>query len=180
MTMTQAVWGRIQSNDHRLMRKIHRWRAPRWFRILMIMLTRMGDGWLWYSIGAILLVFGGPQKFLAIGSATLASAIGIFLFRTLKHASRRKRPCEIEAHCWSTILPPDRYSFPSGHSITSFAIALSVGMFYPDLQIVLLVVATLIASSRMILGMHFLSDVLAGSAIGILLGYCSFHFFVAL
>jgi undecaprenyl-diphosphatase len=180
MTMRQAVWGQIQSNDHRLMRKIHRWRAPRWFRILMIMLTRMGDGWLWYSIGLILLVFGGPQKFLAIGSATLASAIGIFLFRTLKHASRRKRPCEIEAHCWSTILPPDRYSFPSGHSITSFAIALSVGMFYPDLQIVLLVVATLIASSRMILGMHFLSDVLAGSAIGILLGYCSFHFFVAL
>jgi undecaprenyl-diphosphatase len=180
MTMRQAVWGQIQSNDHRLMRKIHRWRAPRWFRILMIMLTRMGDGWLWYSIGLILLVFGGPQKFLAIGSATLASAIGIFLFRTLKHASRRKRPCEIEAHCWSTILPPDRYSFPSGHSITSFAIALSVGMFYSDLQIVLLVVATLIASSRMILGMHFLSDVLAGSAIGILLGYCSFHFFVAL
>jgi undecaprenyl-diphosphatase len=180
MTMRQAVWGPIQSNDHRLMRKIHRWRAPRWFRILMIMSTRMGDGWLWYSIGAILLIFGGPQKFLAIGSATLASAIGIFLFRTLKHASRRKRPCEIEPHCWSTILPPDRYSFPSGHSITSFAIALSVGMFYPGLQIVLLVVATLIAASRIILGMHFLSDVLAGSTIGILLGYCSFHFFVAL
>ena len=50
-------------------------------------------------------------------------------------------------------------------------------MFYPDLQIVLLVVALLIASSRMILGMHFLSDVLAGSAIGILLGYCSYPFF---
>jgi undecaprenyl-diphosphatase len=180
MTMRQAVWGPIQSNDHRLMRKIHRWRAPRWFRILMIMCTRMGDGWLWYSIGAIILVFGGPHKFLAIGSATLASAIGIFLFRTLKHASRRKRPCEIEPHCWSTILPPDRYSFPSGHSITSFAIAVSVGMFYPDLQIVLLATATLIAASRIILGMHFLSDVLAGSTIGVLLGYCSFHFFVAL
>jgi undecaprenyl-diphosphatase len=180
MTVTRAVWGHIQSNDHRIMRKIHRWRAPRWFRILMIMMTRLGDGWLWYSIGLILLVFGGAQKFLAIGAAMTAAAIGIFLFRTLKHASRRKRPCEIEPHCWSLILPPDKYSFPSGHSITSFAIAVSIGMFYPDLQAVLLVVAFLIASSRIILGMHFLSDVLAGSTIGILLGYCSFHFFVAL
>jgi len=180
MTVAQTVWGHIQSNDHRLMRKIHRWRAPRWFRILMIMMTRLGDGWLWYSIGLILLVFGGSQKFLAIGAATAAAAAGIFLFRTLKHASRRKRPCEIEPHCWSSILPPDKYSFPSGHSITSFAIALSIGMFYPDLQIVLLVVALLIASSRIILGMHFLSDVLAGSAIGILLGYFSYHVFAVL
>jgi undecaprenyl-diphosphatase len=180
MTVARAVWGHIQSNDHRIMRKIHRWRAPRWFRILMIMMTRLGDGWLWYSIGLILLVFGGAQKFLAIGAAMTAAAIGIFLFRTLKHASRRKRPCEIEPHCWSLILPPDKYSFPSGHSITSFAIAVSIGMFYPDLQAVLLLVAFLIASSRIILGMHFLSDVLAGSTIGILLGYCSFHVFVAL
>jgi undecaprenyl-diphosphatase len=180
MTVARVVWGHIQSNDHRIMRKIHRWRAPRWFRILMIMMTRLGDGWLWYSIGLILLVFGGAQKFLAIGAAMTAAAIGIFLFRTLKHASRRKRPCEIEPHCWSLILPPDKYSFPSGHSITSFAIAVSIGMFYPDLQAVLLLVAFLIASSRIILGMHFLSDVLAGSTIGILLGYCSFHVFVAL
>jgi len=180
MTVARAVWGHIQSNDHRLMRKVHRWRAPRWFRILMIVMTRLGDGWLWYSIGLILVIFGGSQRFLAIGAAMAAAAVGILLFRTLKHASHRKRPCEIEPHCWSLILPPDKYSFPSGHSITAFAIALSVGLFYPDLQVVLLLVALLIASSRIILGMHFLSDVLAGSAIGIFLGYCSFHLFAAL
>src|ERR1700678_749192 len=180
MTVAQTVWGHIQSNDHRLMRKIHRWRAPRWFRILMIMMTRLGDGWLWYSIGLILLVFGGSPKFLALAAGSATAAGGIFLFRTLKHASRRKRPCEIEPHCWASILPPDKYSFPSGRSITSFAIALAIGMFYPDLQIVLLVVALLIASSRIILGMHFLSDVLAGSAIGILLGYFSYHVFSVL
>jgi undecaprenyl-diphosphatase len=162
------------------MRKIHRWKAPRWFRILMIMMTRLGDGWLWYSIGLILLVFGGSQRFLAIGAAATAAAIGIFLFRSLKHASRRKRPCEIEPHCWSSILPPDKYSFPSGHSITAFAIAMSVGLFYTDLQAVLIVVALLIASSRIILGMHFLSDVLAGSIIGILLGTWTYHMFAVL
>jgi undecaprenyl-diphosphatase len=76
-------------------------------------------------------------------------------------------------------LPPDKYSFPSGHSITAFALALSIGLFYPDLQGCLLAVAFLIATSRIILGMHFLSDVLAGSAIGAALGFASYHIFAA-
>ncbi|MFZ0521303.1 MAG: phosphatase PAP2 family protein [Candidatus Acidiferrales bacterium] len=180
MTVARGVWNQIQSNDYRLMRRVHRWRAPRWFRILMILMTRMGDGWLWYSLGLILFFFGGAHRFLAIGAAASAAAAGIFLFRALKKTSKRKRPCEVEPHCWASILPPDKYSFPSGHSITAFGIAISIGMFYPDLTGVLLAVAFLIASSRIILGMHFLSDVLAGSAIGALLGLISYHVFAAL
>src|SRR5579862_1448588 len=175
MTVGRTVWNQINSNDHRLMRRVHRWRAPRWFRILMIVATRGGDGWLWYALGLILLVYGGEHRFAAIGAGAAAAAGGIFLFRALKHASRRKRPCEIEPHCWATILPPDRYSFPSGHSITAFAIAISIGFFYPQLQGCLLAAALLIAASRIILGMHFLSDVIAGSAIGIGLGFASFY-----
>jgi undecaprenyl-diphosphatase len=177
MTVAKAVWNHIQSNDHRLMRRVHRWRAPRWFRILMIVMTRLGDGWLWYSLGLILVLYGGAHRFAAIGAALTAAVAGIFLFRALKRTSRRKRPCEIEPHCWAAILPPDKYSFPSGHSITAFAITFSLGLFYPELQGPLIAVAVLIASSRIILGMHFLSDVLAGSAIGVALGCVSYHFF---
>jgi undecaprenyl-diphosphatase len=180
MTVAKAVWNQIQSNDHRLMRRVHRWRAPRWFRILMIVTTRLGDGWLWYALGLILVLYGGERKFLALGAGASAAAAGIFLFRALKRTSRRRRPCEIEPHCWASILPPDKYSFPSGHSITAFGLALSIGLFYPDLQGCLLAVAFLIASSRIILGMHFLSDVLAGSAIGAALGFASYHIFAAL
>jgi undecaprenyl-diphosphatase len=180
MTVAKAVWNQIQSNDHRLMRRVHRWRAPRWFRILMVFATRSGDGWLWYALGIILLVYGGEHRFAAIGAGASAAVAGIFLFRALKRTSRRKRPCEVEPHCWSAILPPDKYSFPSGHSITAFAVAISVGLFYHELQISLLVVALLIAASRIILGMHFLSDVLAGSAIGVVLGLTSFYFFAML
>lgn len=179
MTVGKAVWNQIESNDHRLMRRVHRWRAPRWFRILMIAATRGGDGWLWYTLGLILLLYGGDHRFAAIGAAACAAAAGIFLFRVLKHASRRKRPCEIEPHCWARILPPDRYSFPSGHAITAFGVAISIGLFYPDLQGCLLAAAFLIAGSRIVLGMHFLSDVLAGSAIGALLGFTSFHIFTS-
>jgi undecaprenyl-diphosphatase len=180
MTVAKAVWNQIESNDHRLMRRVHRWRAPRWFRVLMILSTRGGDGWLWYALGLILLLYGGEHRFAAIGAAASAAVAGIFLFRTLKRKSQRKRPCEIEPHCWAAILPPDKYSFPSGHSITAFAVALSVGLFYPDLRVSLLAAALLIAGSRIILGMHFLSDVLTGSAIGVALGFISFHLFAAL
>jgi undecaprenyl-diphosphatase len=179
MTVAKTVWNQIQSNDHRLMRRVHRWRPPRSIRILMILATRSGDGWIWYALGLILLGYGGEYRFAATGAACSAVAAGVCIFRTLKCTSCRKRPCEIEPHCWSAILPPDKYSFPSGHTITAFAVAVSVGLFYPYLQGCLLIIAFLIAMSRIVLGMHFLSDVLAGSALGIFLGLASYHIFTA-
>jgi undecaprenyl-diphosphatase len=180
MTVARAVWNQIQSSDYRLMHRVHRWRAPRWFRLFMIGATRMGDGWLWYAVGVVILLFGGATRFRAVGSAGLAVLLGIALFSFLKKASRRPRPCELEPHCWSMILPPDQFSFPSGHSITAFAIAMCLGAYYQDLQICLLAAAICIAASRIILGMHFLSDVLAGSAIGAFLGLACFHLFAYL
>lgn len=180
MTVHKELWNQIESGDHRLMRRVHRWRAPRWFRILMILSTRCGDGWLWYALGVILVCYGGAHRFDAMAAAGSAALAGIFLFRALKKTSHRQRPCEIEPHCWSSVLPPDRYSFPSGHSITAFAVAVSVGLFYPQLMPWLLTAAVLIAASRIILGMHFLSDVVAGSAIGVILASTAFHVFCLL
>ena len=180
MTVTRTVWNQIQSNDHRVMRKFHRWRAPRWLRILTIFATRLGDGWLWYALGIVLLIYGGERRYVAVGAAAFAAVAGICIFRLLKNKSRRQRPCDILPHCWSEILPPDKYSFPSGHSITAFAIAISVGMFYPELQPPLLAAALLIAFSRIVLGMHFLSDVVVGSVIGAILALTSYHVFAML
>lgn len=75
------------------------------------------------------------------------------------------------------ITPQDRFSFPSGHSMTAFAITVSVGHFYSDLELLLLVLALSIAASRIILGMHYLTDVVAGAAIGIGLGLASLSLF---
>lgn len=180
MTVRKAFWNQIESRDHRLMRLIHRWRAPRWFSLLMILSTRCGDGWLWYTVGITIFFYGGPHRFGALAASGSAALAGIVLFRVLKKTSHRQRPCDIEPHCWSSVLPPDRYSFPSGHSITAFAVAVSVGLFYPELMVSLLTAALLIAASRIILGMHFLSDVIVGSGFGVLLAVVSFHLFYLL
>ena len=68
MAVARNLWGYIDRRDHRLMRRMNRWRAPRWFRIWMIAATRMGDGWIWYGLGLMLLAYGGPQRFSAIGA----------------------------------------------------------------------------------------------------------------
>ena len=80
-------------------------------------------------------------------------------------------------HCWATLLPPDQFSFPSGHTITAFAFTAAVGSFYPHLMGVLLLCAFSVATSRIMLGMHFLSDVVVGAILGGGLGYAGFVIF---
>lgn len=168
----------IESRDHRIMRRVNRWSAPKWIRMWMLAATRGGDGWLWYALALIVAVFGDQYRFKAIGAAFLGVGVGIFLFLGLKRVANRRRPCHLEPHCWANLLPPDQFSFPSGHTITAFCVAIAVSGFYPSLLPVLLFCALSIGCSRIILGMHFLSDVLAGAAIGILLGQSSYRLLV--
>jgi undecaprenyl-diphosphatase len=143
----------------------------------MICATRGGDGWLWYPVVAAVLLFGGAERFRAIAAAAMSVGLGVTVFLILKRTTGRSRPCALEPHCWASLLPPDQFSFPSGHSITAFAMAMSVGLFYPSVMPVLLFCAFSIAISRIILGMHFLSDVIAGSGLGAILGYLAYVIF---
>ena len=148
------------------MLRVNRWRAPRWIRVWMICATRGGDGWLWYTLGALILGFGGEARLLAVAAAALAVAAGIMLFLWLKKRIGRRRPCAIEPVCWHTLLPPDQFSFPSGHTITAFAVATAIAHFYPGLAVGLWVCAASVAASRVLLGMHFVTDVVAGAILG--------------
>ena len=156
----------VLASDRRIMRNANQWPAPRWVRVWMICAARGGDGWLWSGVGIGILYFGGVQRFDAVGAAALASAAGIPLFVQLKKIVRRERPCAFERHCWANPLPPDRFSFPSGHSLTAFAVAIALGWFYPALFLVLLFCAISVSASRILLGLHFLTDVLAGALAG--------------
>ena len=171
MTFPATMLGYITSGDRRLMRRVNRWKPPRWIRLWMILATRAGDGWLWYALGTLLLVFGGRSRFAAVAAAGTACGLGAVLFLVLKRLAGRKRPCAIAPHCWATLLPPDQFSFPSGHSICAFAFAVSIGLFEPSLMYGLLFCALSVAISRVMLGLHFLSDVVVGSLIGAGLGY---------
>jgi len=169
--------GFITRRDYSVMHRANNWVAPRWVRLYVIASTRGGDGWLWYAMGLAIFLFGGEERFAALGAAGLASVLSILLFIWLKRFTGRRRPCQIAPHCWATLLPPDQFSFPSGHTMTAFAVAIPLSLFYPAVSVVLLVCALSIAMSRILLGMHFLSDVVAGALIGTGLGYVAYFAF---
>ncbi|MBZ5724453.1 MAG: phosphatase PAP2 family protein [Acidobacteriia bacterium] len=171
MTLAASLAAFIVHRDHSLMLSVNRWPAPRWIRAWMIAATRAGDGWLWYAMGLVILLFGGEQRVAATGAAALAAGLGIAIFLRLKKAAGRRRPCAFQPHCWATLLPPDQFSFPSGHTITAFAVAVALSLFYPELALGMLFCALSVAASRILLGLHFLSDVVAGAAIGAGLAY---------
>ena len=113
--MPVRMWKYISRRDHRLMRRVHRWRPPRWIRLWMVCATRGGDGWLWCLLGLVVLLYAGP------GGAGGAGGRGSRHRRLASRCSSgssarrgRRRPCAIEPHCWAKVLPPDRFSFPSG------------------------------------------------------------------
>ena len=177
MTLARAK-STLSAPDHNLMRRVNRWRAPKWFRTWMMLATKAGDGWLWLAIGIAVLMSPDPNRFRAVESAACAIACGVVLFLKVKRIFCRLRPRDIEPHCWANIVTRDKFSFPSGHSTTAFAVALSLGSFYPETMPILLLLATNVAVSRVIVGMHFLSDVLVGSGVGSLLGYIAYRFAV--
>jgi undecaprenyl-diphosphatase len=167
----------ITRRDHSVMHRANNWVSPRWVRVYAVSATRAGDGWLWYALGLAILLFGGDTRFEALGAAIFASGFSALAFKGLKRFTGRRRPYQIEPHCWATLLPPDQFSFPSGHTMMAFALAVSLSLFYPTLTIGLLFCALSIALSRILLGMHFLSDVVVGALIGTGLGYAGYFAF---
>lgn len=171
MTLSRS---NLSRPDHYVMRRLNRWNAPRWVRWWMLASTRGGDGWFWAFCGIALLANHNRSSLFAFLAAAVAACSGIAVFIILKRAVGRERPCALEPHCWASLVPPDRFSFPSGHSITAFAIASSLGLFYPHMFTVLLAIACSVALSRVVLGLHYMSDVVAGCLIGWGLGYLSY------
>lgn len=165
----QAVTSRLASLDRRAAWRLARVaKPPRWFRLWMVWASRSGDGWLWYLAGVSVLMAGGKPRFLAFYSALGAAIAGVGLFTWLKRRIGRPRPADRQV--WALVTVPDRFSFPSGHTITAFAVALDLGRFYPHLLPFLCFAAASVGVSRVVLGVHYLTDVLAGAAIGSLLG----------
>ena len=167
--------GRIRAGDRKLMLRVNRWFPPAWVRRWMILASRAGDGWIWAALGLIIMAFGGSHRIPALIAGSVAVLAGQLTFRALKRLTGRERPCATEPHRWATLLPPDRFSFPSGHTITAFAVVFSAGCYYPSWLPGLLFCALSVAASRILLGLHFLSDVLAGVLIGSGIGFWAFE-----
>lgn len=169
-----SILAYVQHSDRRVSVRMCRWGAPRWFRRLMLFLTRLGNGWLWPLGVAMLAEALGPTE--ALRRLTFGAALANLSLIVLKHACRRSRPAEMglaigSPHFAPELLTFDQFSFPSGHALNAFAVATIVAATLSWTTPLLLLVAIGVATSRVFLGRHFLGDVIAGAAIGVTIGF---------
>jgi undecaprenyl-diphosphatase len=103
-------------------------------------------------------------------AATLAITTAALLVTLLKDAFDRSRPPVADSGLDPVGVVPASSSFPSGHAATAFAAAVAIALVYPRLGRPLLVLAAVIAISRIYLGVHYVLDVAAGMLLGIAVG----------
>lgn len=135
------------------------------FQFSLRAVSRAGDGYLWLALLAVALLTGRMK---AVFVGLLAAGFGIGLSLFLKRLCRRSRPAG--GTNWGRFVAPDKYSFPSGHTTTAFALAAVTTAHWPAIAPFSWLCAGCIAASRTLLGFHYLSDVVAGVALGLLSG----------
>lgn len=144
-------------------------------RNLFRAVSRLGDGVIWYSLMALLPAFGGYEGLVVSLHMGFTALVGLLIYKITKHWSERERPYVSHAGEVACAMPPlDRYSFPSGHTLHAVSFTLVLCSYFPQMLWVLLPFTILVALSRMILGLHYPSDVLAGALIGGALALLSF------
>jgi undecaprenyl-diphosphatase len=100
----------------------------------------------------------------------LAALAGVACYKLLKVGTSRPRPYAVSPRIRLGTAPLDQFSFPSGHTLHAVAFSLMASSQYPELGWLLVPFTLLVAASRVVLGLHYPSDVLAGAALGALFG----------
>lgn len=139
---------------------------------LMTFITTLGDhGIFWLLLAAVL--FAVPRTRMMGGCMLISIGIGFLLGNVaLKNMVARQRPCWLDPSVGLLVQVPRDFSFPSGHSMVGFEGAVSIFMFNRKWGIPALMLAVLIAFSRLYLFVHFPTDVLAGAALGTVIAWC--------
>ena len=152
--------------EAQLMERFCSLRSFSWLTCLFKIASRLGDGSLWIATGIGLLAIGTPLAHSVAAAASLSVFASIVLFMCVKNLIGRPRPYEAWTKLTCLMAAPDKFSFPSGHTMTAFAVwgALFVGM--PALSQVYLGIAIIIGMSRVFLGLHYPTDVIVGAVLG--------------
>lgn len=134
--------------------------------LLFQTISRLGNGIFWYALIVVLPLVHGTGALRVSLVMALTGLSGTVLYKLIKMSARRLRPCETYQALLITELPLDRFSFPSGHTLHAVAFTIVACWYFPAWSWMLWPFTGLIAMSRLVLGLHYPSDVLAGAAIG--------------
>ena len=143
-----------RANNYKLIR--------RFFKII----SRLGDGLFWYCLIAITVFLYAKHAIPAALHMLLTGAFGVVVYKALKERLVRERPYITHEIITCNTKALDRYSFPSGHTLHAVCFSIMLVFYYPILVWLVVPFAVLVAMSRFILGLHYISDVIVGGLIG--------------
>jgi undecaprenyl-diphosphatase len=165
-TAVTRFWQRMDRAERSLCLQINRGCHRNAVRGFFVVASRLGDGYAWYALTAVLAFAGGETGAVLALKMAVTGALGAALYRLLKERLVRERPCVSHAGIRMGTAALDRYSFPSGHTLHAVSFAVLALSHDPALGALVLPLALAIAASRVVLGLHYPTDVAAGALIG--------------
>lgn len=142
-------------------------------RLCFRLISRLGDGIFWYAIMAGILLSQGQAGLQPVMHMSLAGFTGTLLYKWVKSKTLRPRPYQVRQDIWLIGKPLDHFSFPSGHTLHAVVFSSVALAYFPGLAWLLIPFTVLVGMSRVILGLHYPSDVVAGASLGALIASLS-------
>jgi undecaprenyl-diphosphatase len=139
-------------------------------------ISRLGDGVFWYTLILLLPMLYGTDAIAVSIQMAATGVIGLIIYKLLKGHTLRERPYQVTPAIRLGTAPLDHFSFPSGHTLHAISFSTVAVTHYPELAWVLAPFTVLVMASRVVLGLHYPSDVAAGALIGWAIAHLSFYF----
>lgn len=151
--------------DEALCQRIYRLGSREGVQGFFRIISRLGDGAFWYALMLAMPLLWGREGLGASVHMVVTGLVAIGLYTLLKRWTKRPRPFHGNLGIRARIAPLDEFSFPSGHTLHAVSFTLVAIAYYPVLAWVLVPFTLLVAASRVVLGLHYPSDVIAATLI---------------
>jgi undecaprenyl-diphosphatase len=157
--------------DLAAVRFIARSAQPAFGRSSAIVISKLGNGWLYPIIGVIIFEWLGREGFRVIALAGLNAILLHCLYPLIKRRIGRPRPFRADPRLRSLLTVLDEHSFPSGHAMTLSGVLVPIVLVLPATIISAVALLSCMAWSRIATAHHYPSDIFGGVALGVVLAY---------
>lgn len=165
-TNMNELFERVDYYETRFCVEINSSSRKKYIRYFFRVISRLGDGIFWYALILCLPYMNGNPGWMQALHVLVTGLVGLLVYKLLKNYLVRERPCISCNIIYQAAPALDRYSFPSGHTLHAVLFSTMLSSYLPEFASLVWGFASLVAMSRVVLGLHYPSDVLAGALIG--------------